>query len=167
MLDAARSYREEAVRGATPVGLVVILYQEVLRSLLRAQHALEQGKIELRTLELSHAIEVIGHLQGILDYEKSGGVAKNLSRFYDLARAKILEANILSSREILNWLSREFSAHIEAWQTVDRAVTSQQAEVEAKAIAEAKAAAARAPVPAPVRPLRPKQNLPHPVRTRR
>jgi flagellar secretion chaperone FliS len=166
MRNPARTYREETVRGASPVGLVVILYQEVLRSILKAQQALQQGQIEQRTLELSHAVDVIGHLQSILDFKKGGDVALKLSRFYDVARAKILEANILSSKEILDWLSREFSEHIEAWQTVDRAVTSQEAEAESKAQAEAQAAPVRV-IPTPTRPVRSNQNLPHPVRLRR
>lgn len=163
MRDIARSYREESVRGASPVGLIVILYQEVHRSILKAQQALLQGHIEQRTLELSHAVEVIGHLQSTLDFEKGGDVALRLSRFYDLARAKILEANILSSKEILEWLCQEFSAHIEAWQLVDRDVTSQEAQAEMQVAAEP----APAPVRVPIRPVRPNANLPHPVRAPR
>ena len=165
MTDAARNYREEGVRGASAVGLIVILYQEVHRSILKAQQALQQGQIERRTLELSHAVAVIGHLQGTLDFQKGGDVARKLSRFYDVARAKILEANILSNKEILDWLSREFSEHIEAWQTVDREVSAQEVEAESQAQAAARGQAAVAR--APVRATRPNQNLPHPVRTRR
>jgi flagellar secretion chaperone FliS len=163
MRDAARSYREEGVRGASPVGLIVILYQEVHRSILRAQQALVQGHIEQRTSELNHAVEVIGHLQGTLNFEKGGDVAPKLSRFYNVARGKILEANILSSKEILEWLSQEFAAHIEAWQTVDRAVSNQEAQTEAREESER----ALAVVPMSVRTARPNGNLPHPVRMRR
>jgi flagellar protein FliS len=173
MKDAARAYREETVRGASPVGLVVILYQEILRSLLKAQQALERGQIEQRTLELSHAVEVIGHLQSTLDFQKAGDVARKLSRFYDVARAKILEANILASKEILEWLSREFSGHIEAWQVVEREVAAREAEAEAQAQSQAQAQAQANPEPARTvapplpRPVRPNQKLPHPVRMRR
>ncbi|MGA8221455.1 MAG: flagellar export chaperone FliS [Candidatus Acidiferrales bacterium] len=163
MRDAARTYREEGVRGASPVGLIVILYQEVHRSILKAQQALLQGNIEQRTTELNHAVEVIGHLQSTLNFEKGGEVAPKLSRFYNVARAKILEANILSSKEILEWLSQEFSAHIEAWQTVDRAVSDQEAQAEAQAETERVVPA----LPRPVRVGRPNANLPHPVRMRR
>jgi flagellar secretion chaperone FliS len=163
MRDAARSYREDGVRGASPVGLVVILYQEVHRSILKAHQALLQGHIEQRTTELNHAVEVIGHLQSTLNFEKGGEVAPKLSRFYNLARAKILEANILSSKEILEWLSQEFSAHIEAWQAVDRAETNQEAQGEARA----ESGRAIAAVPMPMRAARSNANLPHPVRMRR
>jgi len=155
--DPARAYRESAVRGASPVGLVVILYQEILRSLLKAQQALKEGDIEKRTLQLSHSIEVIGHLQGILDFEKGGDVATNLSRFYDVSRAKILEANILASKDILEWLVNEFSSHIEAWQQVERALDNEQASQDSVAMAMASQS----------QELRSRVSLRQPARTRR
>ena len=51
MKDPARAYRESAVRGASPVGLIVMLYEEVLRTLRRAQRAIQQNDIEARTLD--------------------------------------------------------------------------------------------------------------------
>jgi flagellar protein FliS len=128
MPDPARAYRESAVRGASPVGLIVILFEETLRSIRKAQRALKENNIERRTLELTHAVEVIGHLQSSLDFEKGGEVARKLSRFYDVARAKILEANIRADDATLEWLASELSGHIEAWQEVDRELTSSEAE---------------------------------------
>ncbi len=81
MKDLARFYRESAVRSASPVGLIVILYEETIRSLRKAQTALKQKNIEQRTLELTHAIKVIGHLQSVLDFERGGAVARNLWNF--------------------------------------------------------------------------------------
>jgi flagellar protein FliS len=122
MRDAARAYRESVVRGASPVGLVVILYQEVISSIRKAQRALAENKIEPRTLELSHALKVIGHLQATLDFEHGGEPARNLSRFYGVARARILEANIVASEEILGWVAGEFSRLEAEWREVDRGV---------------------------------------------
>lgn len=128
MKDPARAYRESAVRGASPVGLIIILYEEVLRTLRRAQRDIQQKDIEGRTLALSHALDIVGHLQSTLDFERGGEVANNLSRFYNVVRAKILEANIHGNSEILEMLSKEFSLFINTWQQVDRAVTSSAAQ---------------------------------------
>lgn len=128
MKDPARAYRESAVRGASPVGLIVILYEEVLRTLRRAQRAIQQKDIEARTLALSHVLDIVGHLQSTLDFERGGEVASNLSRFYNVVRAKVLEANIHNNSEILEMLSKEFSLFINTWQQVDRAVTSSVAQ---------------------------------------
>ena len=129
MRDPIRLYRESAVRGASPVGLIVILYDEVLLCIRRAQRALEMNNIESRALELSHAIRIIGHLQSVLDFQAGGEVARNISRFYDIARAKALEANLQSSPVILQWLSTEFSEHLLAWKQVDRAVSHSEGDL--------------------------------------
>ena len=127
MKDPARAYRESAVRGASPVGLIIILYEEVLRTLRRAQRAIQQKDIEGRTLALSHVLDIVGHLQATLNFEQGGEVAGNLSRFYDVVRAKILEANLHSNSEILEMLSKEISLFINTWQQVERAVTNSAA----------------------------------------
>jgi len=130
MRDPAKEYRESAVRGASPVGLIVILYEEIVRSLHRAHRAVRRNDIEQRTLALTHAIKVIGHLQGILDMGHGGSVARNLSRFYSVMRAKILEANVQSNPETLELLAREFSGMVEAWRRVDEAVCGEKAAAE-------------------------------------
>jgi flagellar protein FliS len=126
MNDPARMYRESAVRSASPVGLIVILYEEVVRALRRAQRGMQQGNVEERTLGLSHAIRVIGHLQSVLNFEAGGQVARDLSAFYNGARTEILRANAQSGQGIdettIGTLAAGFSAIAEAWKRVDREV---------------------------------------------
>lgn len=120
MNNPARTYRENAVRAASPVGLIVILYEEVARSLRRAQRGLQQGNIEERTLGVSHAVRVIGHLQSVLNFEAGGDVARELSAFYNAARAQILRAGGASAHETLGAFAADFSTIAEAWKQVDR-----------------------------------------------
>lgn len=125
MRDPARAYRELAVRSASPVGLVVILYEEVIRCLRRALNAVQRNNTERRTIELSHAILVIGHLQSVLDYEKGGDVARGLSNFYNSSRSKILECTGPRAQELLESLAAEFSSMAEGWQQIDRELNQQ------------------------------------------
>jgi flagellar secretion chaperone FliS len=118
--EAVRAYRESAVRGASPVGLVVILYEEAQRCIRAAVRGIEQRNIEQRTLELSHAIRVIGHLEAVLDHEAGREVARNLVRFYNVARAKILEASFRADAGALESLAADFANLAEAWKQVER-----------------------------------------------
>lgn len=120
MRDPVRSYRESAVRGASPLGLIVILYDEIVRSIRKALHAFETGNIEARAKALTHAVEVIGYLQSVLDFEKGGDVARKLSQFYNLMRAKLLETHITPTRDGLEMLAREFAKMGAAWQQAER-----------------------------------------------
>ncbi len=127
MRSPERSYRESAVRGASPLGLIVILYDEIVRSIRKAIRAFEAGDIEARGKALTHAVEVIGYLQSILNFDKGGDVARNLSNFYNLMRAKLLEIHIAPTQEGLELLAREFAKVGAAWQQADRSL-SQPAE---------------------------------------
>src|ERR1700759_314371 len=120
MNDPVRIYRESAVRGASPVGLIVILYEEIIRSLRRAQRALRAGQIEERTNALTHAINVIGHLRGVLNFEKGGRVAQDLAVFYDLMQGQIFSATIAPTDAALETLVTAFATVKETWQAVDR-----------------------------------------------
>jgi flagellar protein FliS len=143
MTDAARAYRESAVRGASPVGLIVILYEEIIHSMRKAQRAWQSGNIEERTRSLNHALAVVGHLQGILDFEKGGQVAHALSTFYDLVRTKIMDANVRTDSVSIEWVVTECSTIKEAWVVVDLQLSGDQGRADA---ADAASAAAEVPV---------------------
>jgi len=108
------------VKGATPVGLVILLYDLVIESLARAIHEIDAGNIEARTADLNHALAVIGELQRSLNFEVGGEVAKRLTDLYDVSRNKILEANIKSNKDIIERLSRVLCSVREAWQVVEQ-----------------------------------------------
>jgi flagellar protein FliS len=120
-MDARFSYREAAVRGATPVQLVICLYEQALEDLRRAVIALEQGDVEARTRGVNHAITVIGQLQGSLDMERGGEVSRNLSRFYDVVRSSLIEAQFKQSARILEQQVSHLVVVRDAWLEVERA----------------------------------------------
>src|SRR5579863_2801759 len=66
-MDARLSYRQAATRGARPLQLVILLYQQAIDDLRRALAALRRNDVEARTREINHALQVIGQLQGTLD----------------------------------------------------------------------------------------------------
>jgi flagellar secretion chaperone FliS len=119
-MDARTSYREAAVRGASPVRLVICLYEQAIEDLRRAVVALEKGDIEARTRGINHALIVIGQLQGTLDMERGGDVARNLERFYANVRTGLVEAQLKQSARILEQQISQLVEVYEAWLEVDR-----------------------------------------------
>jgi flagellar protein FliS len=126
MMDARTSYREAAVRGATPVRLVICLYEQAIEDLRRAVLAQERGDIEARTRQINHALTVIGQLQGTLDKQRGGEVAVNLERFYNLVRAGMIEAQIKQSVRLLERQISQLATVHEAWLEVERATAPSQ-----------------------------------------
>ena len=122
MNSAAQNYTQFSLEGASPVGLVVALYDGALSSLHRAKRAMEANDIERRTQHLNHALTIIAYLQGTLNLERGGEVAGTLMQFYSYARASILQVGLTNSREKLADLASHFSSLREAWQVVETQV---------------------------------------------
>lgn len=121
-MNPGLSYREAAVAGASPVRLVILMYEQAMQDLRRALSAHTAGDIEGRTREINHAVLVIGHLQATLDHDQGGKVAENLARFYDQLRAGVMEAQCRQSAAALE----EQIAHLmlvhQAWCEVEKAL---------------------------------------------
>jgi flagellar protein FliS len=125
MKDPRTAYREDDARGATGVRLVVLLYEQLIKDLREAAKAMDENKIELRSKRINHAFEVICALQGTLNMERGGQVARNLAWFYTVLRANLLEAHFHQSQEMLSRRITDLLALREAWIEVDRAENQQ------------------------------------------
>ena len=125
MKDPRTAYREADARGATGVRLVVLLYEQLIQDLREAAKAMDENNIELRTTRINHALEVICVLQGTLNMERGGQVARNLQRFYTVLRANLLQAQFQVSKKMLSRQITDLLALREAWIEVDRAENQQ------------------------------------------
>ena len=123
-MDARLSYRQAATRGARPLQLVILLYQQGIDDLRRALAAVHMNDIESRTREINHALEVIGQLQGTLDREEGGEVAATLDRFYDQMRAGLVEAHLQQSAAALEEQISHLMLVHDAWCEADRSTAA-------------------------------------------
>jgi flagellar protein FliS len=119
MNHPARIYRQFSVQGATPLGLVVMLYDGAIAALQRAVAAIEAHDIETKCAHLKRAQAIIAQLEGSLNFELGGKVAQTLKSFYVYSRAQALKANLENSPEILRSLIEKFSTTREAWYQAD------------------------------------------------
>lgn len=120
MTNARTTYRENGVRGATAVRLVVLLYEQIIQDLAQAAQAIEQNDIVLRTKLINHAILVIGHLQSPLDFDQGGKVAKDLEHFYNVLRQNLVQVQFFPSKAGIQQLITDVLAVREAWIEVER-----------------------------------------------
>jgi len=111
----ARTYRQFSVQGATPLGLVVMLYDGAIAAMQRAVAAIEARDIQNKCHHLKRALAIIVQLEGTLNMELGGDVAQTLKSFYVYARTQAMKANIQNSPEILRSLIEKFSTVRQAW----------------------------------------------------
>ena len=119
MNHPARAYRQFSVQGATPLGLVVMLYDGAIAAMQRAVMAIEARDIEKKCHHLNRALAVIAQLAGTLNMELGGEVAKTLKCLYMHACAQVMKANIENNKEILTALIERFTAVRDAWHQAD------------------------------------------------
>jgi flagellar protein FliS len=119
MKHPALTYRQFSVQGATPLGLVVMLYDGAIAAMQRAIAAIEAHDIAKKCIHLNRALDIILQLEGTLDFERGGEVAQTLKQLYTYARAQALKANIENSPEILQSLIQKLATVREAWYQVD------------------------------------------------
>jgi len=115
-----KNYLQAAVAGASPVGLVILLYERLITDLTRALAAMEKGDTETRVAEINHAFLILGQLEGSLDSAQAPEAARTQALFYQVARSRILEAHLKSSREMLEGQIGLFNDVRAAWEQADR-----------------------------------------------
>jgi len=120
--EIASFYTQMSAAGANPAGLVVKLYDAILRDFRRATDAITSNNVEERVAQLNHALLIIAELDSVLDFERGGVVAKQLRGFYGVMRGLIVEANLRANRESVERLIDLFMPLRQAWQKVEQDV---------------------------------------------
>jgi flagellar secretion chaperone FliS len=122
--DPARAYRQFAGQSASLVNLVIQSYDQILNALYGAIRATEAHRIEKKTKELNQALLLVSHLQNALDFKAGPQVARNLERFYNLARRRIIAASAQNSIPMLQEVAQDFLSMREAWEQVEKSVAA-------------------------------------------
>jgi flagellar protein FliS len=112
------AYQEAAVGNASPIGLVIMLYDILTRDLHSAIEAMEAGNVELRSAKLKHGFLVLQQLEGSLNMDE-GDLATNMSRFYSMLRAQMMKAQIEQDAAVLGELVQLLFSLREAWVELD------------------------------------------------
>jgi flagellar secretion chaperone FliS len=74
------------IEGASPHGLVAILFDELLKALDAMAAAIRRGDLAQRGTRQARALSILHGLDGSLDFEKGGDIAEGLSAIYREAR---------------------------------------------------------------------------------
>ena len=119
------TYRRSSVAGASPIGLMIALFDTLVGDFRRAAAALRKDDIETRCRELNHATLVLGQLESWIDLKTGGEAAQDLSRFYTHLRAKMIAAAGTKSATLLEEQIDLILLVRSSWQQLDTAQPSE------------------------------------------
>lgn len=131
------TYQEHSLDGASPVELVVALYDGMIRFLYAAISAVERGDVRGRRLAVKRALAILIHLQARLRMDIGGRPAQVLSEFYASMFALILQASLGASAQRFEEVIVCVRNVRDAWKQV-ATETSQQASSPSSAASKAR-----------------------------
>lgn len=117
----AHEYQKQQVNGASPVQLVVMLYDGALRFMEAGKHAVVNKNLEKQNYYIQKAQRIVTELMATLDMERGGEVAKNLFALYGYVLNELVTANIEDKTEPIDRAIRVFSELRESWAQIAEA----------------------------------------------
>lgn len=106
------------VSGADSVQLIQMLFDGLIESLSTARGHLERGSISEKSKALARAGRIVVGLQGALDFEKGGDIARNLNDLYAYVTRRLFHVNANNDLAALQEIHTLMSEIRTAWQQV-------------------------------------------------
>jgi flagellar secretion chaperone FliS len=146
----ARRYQEIEIRTASPLELVVLLYDAAIAGIQKAQEHLASGDIANRTRCLNKACAIITELQVSLDFAGGAEVASSLDRLYHYMKTRIFDANLRQDAAPLREVAGLLGSLRSAWAQVALKEARNNTDAIGNGLAAALPAAARKTSPIPL-----------------
>lgn len=115
-----QEYRKNAVLGASPLQLVVMLYDGALRFMEAGKAAMTRGELTQQNYNLQRAQRIVLELMATLNMDKGGEVSSNLMALYSFVLEQLVEANLKDSTEPIDNAMRTMSGLRESWSELER-----------------------------------------------
>lgn len=112
---AYNTYIENNVGIESPMKLIEMLYEGVLRFNAQAKKAIKDGDIEKKVYWVNRSIAIIVELISVLDAEQEGDIVPYLSGLYNYQIQLLSDAAIQSDTTKIDECSNVFKGLLEAW----------------------------------------------------
>lgn len=87
-------YRKNSVNGASPLQLIVMLYDGALKQLEAARRAMASKDVFRQNECLQKAQKILAELMSCLDMERGDEIARNLFALYSFCYNRLVETNL-------------------------------------------------------------------------
>jgi flagellar protein FliS len=116
----AFEYQKIAVNSASPVGLVIMLYDGALRFMERGKEAIIARDLTKQDDQLRRAQKIVLELMTTLDMNRGGDVAKNLFALYSYVIERLVDANIKDDTQAVDDAMKVFTGLRSSWAELER-----------------------------------------------
>ena len=131
MRKAIESYGDvkvsTGVATADSVQLIQMLFDGLMESLKSAEGQIRRGAIEEKSKSLGRASKIVLGLQGALDFNAGGEIARNLDELYGYVTRRLLHVNLHNDLDALAEVTSLISEIQGAWGTIPTVLNSRPA----------------------------------------
>lgn len=113
-----------ATQTVAPVRQIVLLYDGIIRYVQRAKEAIVSKNIEERYNNLIKASELVGGLQGCLDFDNGGKIAKILYSYYSSVDARLFSVHRTNSIDDCDSILDDLKQMRDAWNEIDQSANA-------------------------------------------
>lgn len=112
------AYTENTLVGASPLRLVIALYEGAVDAVRLGKKCFEAGDVMGRGAAITKATNILTELIVSLDMEKGGQISLNLKNLYGYMQQRLLGAHVEKKAELLTEVEGLLMQLLEAWNTV-------------------------------------------------
>jgi len=119
------AYLQSKVMGADALELITMLYDKAIVSLSIAKDSIIKGVddpelVKKKATELSRATDIMYYLNDILDRQRGGQIAENLSIIYTTLAGELVRANLFNDVETISKCIDILNNLKSAWEDVKK-----------------------------------------------
>ena len=113
-------YLINQVMSASPNKLIEMLIEGAIKSIKKAEMAIEDKKIEAANNEIVHAQDIVDELKFSVNKEIEGDIPQQLISIYDVVEQELIQANIHKDKIHLEIASTMLNELLDAWKQITK-----------------------------------------------
>lgn len=118
--EVNNSYLKNQVMGASPIKLVVMLYEGSIRSMKMAKAAIEKQDVVQAHTQLVKAQNIIAELKSSVNTDVDVTISQNLINLYDFCNEQLLQANLNKDSSLVDNAINTMSELLVSWKQLEQ-----------------------------------------------
>lgn len=114
----AQAYIQTQVSSRSPLELVVLLYEGLIRFTGEARSAIERRDLVAKRTAMSRALSVLSELQSTLNMSEGGELAESLDNLYTYINGRLLDGSMQNNVEPLDETLKLAATLRDAWSEI-------------------------------------------------
>jgi flagellar protein FliS len=114
----SNQYKRSNIETAGKLDLVIMCYETAILYLTQVKDHIKDKNVEKKVYKFQKVINIITELQGCLDMEKGGQIARNLDSLYSYLTKRLLLGDIRKDLSVYDEAIRILIELKDAWQAI-------------------------------------------------